>query len=239
MKIISLLLFQITINIVMSNNLPKLDTICGNKHITSLNFNIDSIPNIEICNIQNVILIYSDKNEIVLETDENILPYIQNKIYNRNIIINKMPNYIIRPSTETVYIYSKNIKNINATNCINLTTVGKYICDIFKVKIQSISKIVMDINAQEFDCIATSISSCNFSGSIENGELFLESVSYFNSKNFISQNINLIALSCGNIEVFCKNEININANSVANLTYFGSPFIKEINLKAVAKIKKG
>lgn len=199
----------------------------------SLNGNLFSHQN---GNLQ-IRLIQSDRNEVSIETDENIFDYITTKVDDDVLKIKIKDNPIPTKNIE-VFIYMKNLTGID---CSGLVTVeSKDTLKLNKLKadfsgavtvnlILLADEIILDMSGAGEAQLAGKARSlkADGSGSIE-----------LNADNLECDDVQIDISGAGDAKVFVKNNLNVEISGAGNVTYKGNPASVKQDISGAGSVNK-
>ncbi|MDD3721791.1 MAG: DUF2807 domain-containing protein [Lutibacter sp.] len=142
--------------LLIFSSITAQEKIVGNKNVTTENRDLSAFTKIEVINNVTVLLVYNDKQSVLVETDSNVQNAVITEINNGSLII-KTSSRIVRTKELIVHvnvnntldeIYAYNKSKVKSNNSIRLDsiTINAYDDSNFNLKLNS--KIV-HINAKK------------------------------------------------------------------------------------------
>lgn len=169
------------------------EKIIGNKDVTLENRDLSEFTKIEVIDDVTVLLVYNDKQSVIVETDSNAQNAIITEINNGSLII-KTSSKIVRTKELTVHvnvnkdlneIYAYNKANVKSNNLLKIDSLTLYAFDNSDFKLKLSSKIVR-INAKKTsnleleilsdDTYITSEESSNLKGVIDTKNMVIHTL---------------------------------------------------------------
>lgn len=208
--------------------------ITGNGNVKKETREVSGFTGISLSGNMNVRLAYGTSNSITVEGDENLLPYIETKVEDGNLVVKSKDKVGLKTRNKLmVYVSLTKLTELRVSGSGNITGAGDFKND-GKTKISLSGSGNINVGIHSFN--ETSIA---ISGS---GNVTLKGNSTNNIDATISGsgNIDCSSVSCndvfahvsgsGNIKVFANKSIDAKVSGSGNIYYKGSA--TNINLKS-------
>lgn len=227
-------LFFALFTLIAVGSFAQLQKITGDGNLKKETREVSGFTGIMVAGNVNVELIYGDSKKIIIEGDENILPYIETVVENENLVI-KTKDKVSITSKHRIIVHAtlKTIKRLRVSGSGNITGNGDFSNDSrTDIAVSGSGNINVGINS----FAETKI---NISGS---GNVTLKGRSTNNIDAGVSGsgNIDCSEVSCndvfahvsgsGNIKVYANKSIDAKVSGSGNIYYKGSA--TTINLKS-------
>lgn len=122
-------------------------TIHGNHQIAVQKFTVEDFSSILLNNLEAEVIYqqYSDTAPYLqINTDENILPYLNVRVADNQLIIEAQPDSIVSPSKLKIYTNSKSLAKVDLTGSGKVHLLGEVNSREMEIKIQGSGEIVTD-----------------------------------------------------------------------------------------------
>lgn len=161
----------------------------------------------------------SNENTVTVETDDNILPYVQTVVEDGELKIRLEPGISVRDNAIKVRVLTPNFGEVHANSAANVK-VGQWTTGKAKVEASSAATITCtDITAEEVEVGASSAATCNVSVKSREVEAGVSSAGtiWIGGE---ADKVEADASSGARINVDCKfKELDADASSGANIHY--------------------
>lgn len=222
-----------------ANNINK-GKIIGNKIIEQKDFNIKNFNKLYVSNSFNIVLTQGDEEKLILETDQNLIQYIEVKVLNNNLIIRMNDNYEYNYTKMNLYLNFKFLENIDISGACEITTKGKNYIKFNDLSIDCSGATKIDLNLEcnnlEIDCSgATEI---NLNGKADKFKIDCSGASEIDAKKLESKYCILDASGASTVTVFAIESLNAETSGASSIIYYGNPKIINIDSSGTSDIEK-
>jgi len=194
----------------------------GNGNVTLENRPVSEFSAIKSSAGISVLISQGNKNEIVVETDENLQEYIETTVENH--VLKIYPSTSIRRSKALkVHVTFQNIENLSASSASSIRSVSEFKSRNLSVKTSSGAKMILDVLSENLDVSASSGSNITISGQALNLNAQSSSGSAIKAKNLQTSHCIAKASSGSDIYVNVKDELEASASSGADIRFSGNP----------------
>ncbi len=231
---IQILVFSVAIFSFTSCDFKPLE---GNKVITKKEFQIKDFNKIEVGGYYNIILSQGDSPKLVVETDENLMEYIDVKVSSSKLKI-KNKRSIIGSNGITIYLTFNKLEQIIATGFVSLSSADKLNFDKLKMDISGKSEIGMNINCVELKSKFYGNSIITLTGTALNSEVSASGNTSLSASEMLFDNLKLDVSgnALAKVNVISNFDVSIKGN--AQVEYQGTPEMKQEISGSGAIIKK-
>ncbi|MGM0607213.1 MAG: GIN domain-containing protein [Candidatus Muiribacteriota bacterium] len=190
----------------------------GNKKIASKKITLNNIKNINAMCSYSILLLNTDETpELKIETDENLLEYIEVKQDDEKVILNTTEN--IKPSSGVV----KFIFKTNSIEKVVLNGAGK-----FESNFNSDNKMSFTLNGS---------GKINLTGNLPKAKVILNGAGKYFGENLECEKFFLEINGSGKAKVGKCRKLTLKGAGVGKIEYTGNPEIKK-KLTGIIKIKR-
>ncbi|MBU2945928.1 head GIN domain-containing protein [Zobellia uliginosa] len=166
----------------------------------------------------------SNKFDIKVEADENIIDLIATDINNGKLRIHAKQN--IGRATKTVYVSLPVISNLSASSGSQVRVENTIKSDDLELDGSSGGQINVDVVADVIDIDVSSGAGINVSGKANRGDIDASSGGNINAKTLSLKTCTADASSGGNVKVLVSENLEADASSGGNVAYSGNATVK-------------
>lgn len=227
------------VSLLFTSSVSHSQTIKGDGNVTKETRSISSFSKIEINSVMNVFLKQSNTESIVVETDKNILPYVETYVKDNTLKI-EIKNKIELDGYEklNVYVSLKDINNLGNNSVGNVRSENQLKLTSFTIENNSVGNLDLDLSCDNLNAEINSVGNVTFSGNAGKVNIENNSVGNLDAFDLTADILNIESNSVGNSNVNASGEIYIEANGVGNVTYKGNAVLKKSSESGMGKIRK-
>ena len=208
----------------------------GNGNITEENREVFEFNKIRIDGVAEVILTQSDKEEVWVETDENLQQYVH--IYNSGNTLVVDTEDDVKFTKNSIYISFKKLNEIDH-NGVGSTKTGDFIStDKMYIEADGVGNTDIQINCEQLTVHQTGVGSMKLKGRTTNLDLKNTGVGSVNAFSMEADYARVENSGVGSTEVMVNKEISVNSSGVGSVKYKGDALIKDINSSGIGNVKK-
>jgi hypothetical protein len=209
--------------------------------------NVIITKKVEITNINSVVvsgaglvIVTQDSmqpEELIIEVDEAVMPYIETKIVGNELSIRLQNNISVRTTTQDIYhIRVKDFTKMDISGVI-VVEMKEVNSKVLKINVHGASKITGTLTAKELDIYATGASQIVLSGIANKQTVSISGSSIFDGQNLQGQEI--VVNGKGAVEVYSNvsDTISGRLSDASSLRYNGTPIVN-IWTSGAGSIKK-
>lgn len=240
MKNLNLFFLTLILNLIMlTATNSKAQEITGDGNVVKETRNIGSFSEITTEGVVNVFLSQGSTESVVIEADQNLIPYIITKSDGNKLVIRTKDKIEIEGSTKmNVYVTLKNITKLENNNVGKLETVNQLKLNSLKIDDSSVGSTKLDLKCSDLIVDFNSVGNLTLKGEITNVSIDHNGVGNVNAEDLSADIVKIDNNGVGNAEVNSNKELYMNLNGVGNISYKGNGVIKEININGMGKVKK-
>lgn len=254
------LAFSMTGCIVTDNGLIWLgEEVPGSGTIISEQRAIDGVQNIRLSTVGHATVRIGDKDEIIIETDDNLLPYIETRVSNGTLTISTKSGYNVRGTAGIRYSITVRALRGVASSSSGDITVLPLSTDRLEISASSSGDILLENVEAEFTDISSSssgdISIGTFRGDeidgrlsssgdlrIEGGEVFrqrvrISSSGSYDGRELRSRDADIRTSSSGDARVWVTDRLRASTSSSGSIYYRGDPRV-DAQSSSSGKVKR-
>ena len=214
------------------------DFVKGSGKIIQETRKVNNFTDVALSNIGELQIVNADKEELVIEADENLLPYITSQVNNGQLTIGTKNGININPSSTihyTLYVTGK-------LSALEVSGLGSIFAD--KIETDMISLVVSGSGNIRLDELITKKANSTISGlgsvEINKGEITTHNIEISGSGQLKASDvesdqcdINISGL--GSAGVWVNEQLNADISGSGNIEYYGNPRIQQ-NVSGLGKL---
>ncbi len=183
-----------------------------------------------------------DKISVKVQTNRNIVPYIETRVERGTIYVRLKARTIINRSRDlNVYITMPVVSELVASGSSEIVLKDRFDTPgMVYIRAGVASKITGEIACDRMEVNTNSGSEVSLEGKVRDVcTVKCSSGSYFYSYGLVTNNLNLTATSGSEIHATADGSISINATSSSKISYRGRGKVVGMNAAGNAKVKRG
>ena len=209
----------------------------GNGIIEINKIEIENFERVNIGGNYAVTLIQSEKTKVIIETDENLLSYINTELYDKTLNINNVHNLKSSKGIK-VDIYYKSIDKIHSTGASKVANEGVLSSDELSINLSGTGAIDLEIETLNLKVNLTGAGVITLSGQTDFQETHISGAGGLSAKELISNVCSINLSGLGGAEVFATDKLEATITGVGGIIYSGNPDIIERQVTGFGKIKR-
>jgi putative autotransporter adhesin-like protein len=213
-------------------NLRQMIKVKGNGNIVSKEISVNSFIRLHIRVSAMVELIMADEEKVIVETDENLLEYMEIENSGRTLYVTTEGKWRIPDFTSLkIQVFYRQLYTL-----FNACEKGALVCantlrsaEPLEIKIYSDkSSSKLDVEAPAIKLITACVGDVQIKGSCNLLEINAKSEGNLDAKNLKAKNVVLKNYSEGNIDLFADETLTISNYGEGNIHYWGNGILKDI-----------
>ena len=237
-KIVIPTVLILSIYVVFTSCLSPGFKIHGNGRVIEENREVYEFRKIKIDGVVNVHLIQGEKEEVRVETDENLQPYIHVYTTGNTLVLDTEDGRDYKFTRNEIYVTFVNLEMIEMDGVGNLKCADPLNIQSLTMEKDGVGSADILINCEELKIKQGGVGNLNLSGNANIFELRNTGVGSVNAYNLVSNYADVKNTGVGSTEVNANKEISIHSTGVGSVKYRGSAVIKEINASGIGSVKK-
>jgi len=211
LSLVFLMLFAIsTIGCSYANNSIK-----GNGNEVSKNFEVSNFSAVDASHAYEIELSVGNETSVKIETDENLMKYVEVSVKNNTLYIGTENNINIRGKMKA-YITTPNLNGISLSGACKINADG--------------------INSENFAIEFSGACSGSVSGKSKNVNVDLSGATKLNASELKSSNVKVDVSGASKCEIFSDNSLSVDASGASSVKVYGNPQDLKTDLSGASKI---
>jgi hypothetical protein len=217
------ILFFIVFSLFINNNLIS-QTIRGNNNIVKKERDVSQFSGITISGVFDVFISQGDKEELIIETDDNIQQYIITDV-RKGILNLQLTGNVKRLKILNVYITVKELKSLIILGGNNVIISSALTADELDIYLGGESNLSLNILAKKMECDITDAGIANFNGKIDVFDVRIADDAELNAFDLQADACKLKASGFSQAKINVINKLDMIVTGDCNVYYKGSPEI--------------
>lgn len=209
----------------------------GNGTIQIEEIEINDFDRISIGGNYNVTLIQSEETKVVIETDENLLPYINTELFDNTLNINNVHKLKGSKGIQ-IDIYYKTLNKIYSTGASSLDNDGVINTDELMINLSGAGAIDLEIETTSVKVNLTGAGVINLSGTTDFQETHISGAGGLSAEELISKECSVNLSGLGGAEVYVEDKLEATITGIGGIIYAGNPDVIERQVTGFGKIKR-
>ncbi len=200
----------------------------GSGNIITENRSVDNFTGISTSSSIDVEVSIGEKNDVRIEADDNILPFVKTTVNDGVLKIGYKNNTSLNNAHVKVFVTIPYLKYIHTSSSANINVLGIIKHDgKIRFEASSSSEIKAAVDAPEVSADASSSSTINLSGKTQKCDVEVSSSADINAQNLLSENTHAKANSSGTANVHASVSLDAKASSSGDINYRGNPTLNK------------
>jgi hypothetical protein len=182
----------------------------GSGNITSIETDVEGFNSVEVIGEGVLIIEQGNSENLVIETDDNLMEYIKASISGEKLKIDTIgeKGYDLAP-TDSIYYYLKvkDLEELRLTGAVN-------------VRCESLQTSILDMDMR-------GVANVELSGEVDNLKIFIDGVGNLKGMDFLSEECSISGTGNADIVISVSEKLDIGFKGVGSIKYIGDPEVKE------------
>jgi len=199
---------------------------------------LKSFNAIDIGGAFEVELIKSNDEKIIIETDDNIMPYIKTTISGGELEVDNIRD-INNPTELKLTIYYKSLDEIDLSGAAELFSADVLESSSLEMDCSGASEITLKLNVGNFEAEFSGASKVELEGSAKSVEMEVSGASVLRAYGLEINDLELDASGAAVVKVLVIGKLGIEASGASSVRYKGDPSIDLNGISGASSVRKG
>ncbi|MCX6281222.1 MAG: DUF2807 domain-containing protein [Bacteroidetes bacterium] len=197
---------------------------------------VSSFDRIEVSGAFNVYLKQGSLEEVIIEADENLQPIISAEVHGSTLVIDtKKP--INHMTALKVYITFKDLKKVEVSGAVDITTESKVNLTDFSLHTSGASDVRMEVNAQKLDLNCSGASKLRLTGTATDVTADLSGACDIYGFDLVCENFTVDMSGAGKAQIHVTKKINAEISGAGSIHYKGNPAVINQSVSGAGSIR--
>ncbi|TAE54569.1 MAG: DUF2807 domain-containing protein [Bacteroidetes bacterium] len=212
-----ILLLSLLPSLIFAQESPK-----GNGKVTTLEQKISAFDGIQVGGIFTVNIIWGDKQKVVVETDENLMSFVEVKVKN-NVLVVSATHTLKNVTKLSVYITTDRLESLTVDGAADVSARMPIATDLLKLKVSGGADLNLKLTVATLDCQIEGASSVKLVGTASELKASVSGSGDLRAKDLITENATVAVEGQADAYIYVKNELHARASGAGNIFCAGSP----------------
>jgi hypothetical protein len=197
-------------------------------YILTPHMEVSGFEGVALSGIGRVIINQGDEESLTIETDDNLMRYIEGEVRNGRLELRIADNTIPIPSRSIVYRVG--VKNLTALDSSGAGTfeIDGLDTDRLKVTLSGAGDIGIDsLSATDLTVTISGAGNVKVAGQVEVQEIDMSGFGNYNARDLESQMASVRISAAGNAVIWAEDTLDVEISGAGNVEYYGSPSVTE------------
>lgn len=211
----------------------------GDGNVVKEKRTVEAFDQLELSGVFNVQISQGDKEEVIVETDQNLQPLVETVNENGKLIIKSKKGVKNQKSTKMmVYVTVTDINNLEIGGVGNVSCTNQLVLDNLDLEISGVGNTNLELDCEELNAELSSVGNIELAGEVETAFVENSGVGNLNALKLEVQNLDLENSGIGNAKVYAIQELSVENSGMGNLHYKGDADIKNFETSGMGKVKR-
>jgi hypothetical protein len=212
----------------------------GNGVIKSQEHTVSTFKNVEVSGSINVYVSQGEIKPVKIESDENLLQYVEVTQEGDKLIVRERSGYNLQPTDEmkiyvTAPVYNS-IEVSGASDIIGQTKINNP--EDLELHASGAGDIKMDVDAPSLTAEISGSGSIDLKGQTKNVELGLSGAGHAHCYDLLSENVKVDISGAGSAEVYASMKLEATVSGAGNVSYKGNAASVNQHISGVGSVEK-
>ncbi len=238
-KIIGIVLIMVLISILAIFTVSckwTVGLVRGSGDIATEEREVSGFHKVHLSGVGNLIITQGDKESLLIEADDNIIPLISTEVSRERLTISFRKGYSFIPTSKIKFYLT--VKDLDE---ISLSGAGYISCEDFKTEnleldVSGAGDIDFKINAERIEITLSGAGGITLSGKVDSQQVDMSGAGKYNGENLESRECEITVSGAGTATVNVSEELDVTIKGVGSVDYTGTPHIEQ-DISGLGKIK--
>ncbi len=210
----------------------------GNGHVIKSNRTVAGFHKLSIDGVFHVFLTQGAQENVVIETDENLISLITTEVQNGELTLDLQKGKKISRSTKlNIYVTCKNLDELSVDG-VNQVSGDNLTFQHLTLDCNGVGTTSLKMNCNVLDAHLSGVGSTTLTGTADSASIENSGVGALHAFDFVTQKMIIANSGVGSAEVNAQQTIAMNNSGVGSIEHKGNAAIKSSQNDGVGKIKK-
>ena len=223
-------------DITISNN-DNQAKVNGNGNVQTQERPISTFDKIEINGVFNVFLSQGDKEQVKVETDENLQSLIVSSVTNNVLSVTMRDSASIGKMKKiNIYISVVHLSSITTNGVGKLKCTSPIKVSALSLDCKGVGLTELNVEGDKLSVNSETVGELKLSGTMKETSIKHSGLGLINAFGLLNEKLNLDVDGIGAAEVYASKDLTITSNGVGGVRYKGNPAVKRIKNEGIGKV---
>src|SRR5882757_3956991 len=214
--------------------------VSGSGNIKTEEHSVSGFKNIQLSGGMNIYLTQGDFKPVKIETDDNLLQYIEVIQQGNDLVVREKPGFNPQPSHEIrVYVTAPVFNRIQVSGAGDISAESQIVnTEDMEVQVSGAGDVKLDLKAPSVKIDLSGAGSINLKGETKNVSVGLSGAGSAHCFDLLAENAKVRVSGVGNAEVFASVALDAHVSGVGDVRYKGGATNVSQQVSGVGSIKK-
>ncbi|MBS1599655.1 MAG: DUF2807 domain-containing protein [Bacteroidetes bacterium] len=212
----------------------------GNGVVTTQEHSVSTFKNVEVSGAMNVYVSQGDIKPVKIESDENLLQYVEVLQEGDRLVVRERSGYNLQPTDEikiyvTAPVYNK-IEVSGASNITGQTKINN--SEELELSASGAGDIKMDVDAPKLSADISGSGSIDLKGQTKDIDIGLSGAGHAHCFDLLSENVTIDISGAGSAEVYASMKLEATVSGAGNVKYKGNAASVNQHISGVGSVEK-
>jgi hypothetical protein len=196
----------------------------GSGNVITEERQVSGFDSVALSGVGEVFITQGDEESLTIETDDNLMRYIETEVRNGTLELGLARNAIPIPSRSIIYRLSVvDLTGLDSSGAGSFE-IDRLDTDRLKVTLSGAGDIRIDsLRAADLEIQASGAGNIQAAGAVERQEIDLSGLGNYNAPDLESRTASVRISGVGNAVVWVVDTLDVEISGAGNVDYFGSP----------------
>jgi len=209
----------------------------GDGNIENMQIEVGNFEKINIGGNYNVTLIQSNESKVNIETDQNLLAYINTEVHDGTLSINNV-HKLKSSDGINIDVYFRSVEKLYSTGASKIVNDGIITSNALAISLSGAGAIELEIETSTLKVNLTGAGVIKLSGQTEYQEIHLSGAGGLSAKELKCEVCSINLSGLGGAEVYAEEKLEATITGLGGIIYSGNPAIIERQVTGIGRIKR-
>jgi hypothetical protein len=203
-------------------------TVRGSGNVVTQERQVSGFDSVALSGVGQVIITQGDEEALTIETDDNLMQYIESEVRDGRLELRIADDTIPIPSRSIIY-------RLGVVDLVGLDSsgagsfeIGKLDTDRLQVSLSGAGNIGVDsLNATDLVVAISGAGNVELTGQVETQQIDMSGLGNYNAPNLESRTASVRVSGAGNAVVWVLDALDVEISGAGNVEYYGSPQVTQ------------
>ncbi len=211
----------------------------GNGVRTSKTFTVEPYHEIAVSGAFDVLLTPADNNyEVVLETDENLVDFIEIYVENDKLIIHTDYRLLSDQGQLVQVPFPPGITALTSAGASHITSSGTLLAPNLNITLAGVSSLNLALQADNINLTMAGTGSAQLRGKASSLQVIMSGAGAIDTQNLPAQKVAIELSGAGKAEVYALDTLQASVSGMGKIIYFGDPVVVKSEVSGLGSVQK-
>jgi hypothetical protein len=200
----------------------------GSGNVVTEERQVSGFDSVALSGVGEVIITQGDEESLTIETDDNLMRYIESEVRDGRLELRIADDTIPIPSQSIIYrLGVVDLTELDSSGAGSFE-IGRLDTDRLKVTLSGAGDIRIDsLSATDLEIQASGAGNIRAAGAVDTQEIDLSGLGNYNAPDLESRTASVRISGAGNAVVWALDTLDVEISGAGNVEYFGSPQVTQ------------